>query len=515
MAAHIFGVKQKKQASQKDLFQEQIWSLYTAQVREQSQEHDRLTSHVEVPIIDDTKIMSEILPEVHEPPVYMLPEVPVAPESGAHHERAGVVQKEHERVAQVLEHKLERFGIQGKVVSITHGPSITLFEYQPAVDTKISTIIAREDDLALALQALSLRIIAPIPGKSVVGFEVARAQRTKIVWSDVMRSSSAQNFVGELPLILGVDTVGNELICDLAAAPHILVAGSTGSGKSVCLHTMIMSLLCRKTPDELKIILIDPKRLEFSWYADVAHLLFPVITTTDKAILALRWAVKTMEERYELLAQKGVRTVKELGLPTIVVVIDELADLMMTAGKEVEYLIARLAQMARAAGIHMITATQRPSVDVITGLIKVNFPCRIAFRVMSKIDSRTIIDSAGAEKLLGKGDMLILDAKGSLTRAQGAFVSDSMVKEVVHAIKKQRIPEYEQLNVVDAVQTAEEDALFEAIVSFVLQKDEVSISLLQRAFRIGYNRAARLIDSLEAQGHIMPAQGAKMRKVVK
>ena len=434
-------------------------------------------------------------------------------------------QAESEQQARALEHKLERFGIEGKVVAITHGPVVTLFEYQPSIDTKISTICAREDDLALALQALSLRIIAPIPGRSVIGFEVAHSKRRAELFSELIRSDHFVHFKGSLPLILGKDTLGANVVIDLATMPHLLVAGSTGSGKSVGLHAMFMSLLCSKTPQEMRCILIDPKRLEFSSYTDCAHLLFPIITDPARALTALRWAVKAMEDRYTLMATKGVRNIIEYNasveekneelLPFIVIIIDELADLMMTAGKDIEHLIARLAQMARAAGIHMITATQRPSVDVITGLIKVNFPSRVAFKVTSKVDSRTIIDMTGAEKLLGKGDMLFLDTKGSLSRVHGAYVTEEEIMAVVKHIKAQQTVEYIPLTTTTVQEEECDDDLYEEVLSFISQKNEVSISLLQRAFRIGYNRSARLIDQLESQGYIMPHDGSKMRKVVK
>ena len=428
--------------------------------------------------------------------------------------------------AQALEQKLERFGIKGKIVSITQGPVVTLFEYQPDIDTKISTIIAREDDLALALQALSLRIIAPIPGRSVVGFEVAHSKRKTVLFSHLVKSKAYTGFKGALPLILGKDTLGANVVIDLASMPHLLVAGSTGSGKSVGLHAMITSLLCSRTPDEVKFILIDPKRLEFSAYTDIAHLVFPVVTDPKRAITVLKWAVEKMEDRYVMLSEAGVRNAADYNktrsskdedyMPYIVIIIDELADLMMTAGKEVEYLIARLAQMARAAGIHLITATQRPSVDVITGLIKVNFPSRVAYKVTSKVDSRTILDMTGAEKLLGKGDMLFLDTKGTVQRVHGAYVTDGEINAVIKHIKAERQVEYQELTSIKKIENAADtDELFQDVIDYIKNKDEISISLLQRVFRVGYNRSARIIDQLENTGHILPADGGKMRKVAK
>lgn len=428
--------------------------------------------------------------------------------------------------AATLEHKLERFGIKGKVVSITQGPVVTLFEYQPSIDTKISTIVAREDDLALALQALSLRIIAPIPGRSVIGFEVAHAKRRAVLFCHLLKSNAFTAFSGYLPLILGKDTLGNDVVIDLSSMPHLLVAGSTGSGKSVGLHTMIMSLLCSKSPDEIKFILIDPKRLEFAAYADIPHLLFPIVTDPARASAVLKWAVATMEDRYAIMAEAGVRNAAEYNsritssdeayLPAIIIIIDELADLMMTAGKDVETLIARLAQMARAASIHLIVATQRPSVDVITGLIKVNFPSRIAYKVTSKVDSRTILDGVGAEKLLGKGDMLFLDTRGMINRVHGAFVTDTEISLAVKYIKAQRPAAYKELiSLKNDAPDEDSDELFQDVLEYLKSKDEISISLIQRMFRIGYNRSARIMDQLESSGYILPSDGSKMRKVNK
>jgi S-DNA-T family DNA segregation ATPase FtsK/SpoIIIE len=430
--------------------------------------------------------------------------------------------------AQLLEQKLERFGVSGKVVSIKRGPVVTLFEYQPDIDSKISKITALEDDLALALQALSIRIIAPIPGKPFVGFEVSNRKRKDVLLADVLRSDVLERFEGYLPLALGQDTIGNNVIVDLARMPHLLIAGSTGSGKSVALNTMLVSLLCRLTPDELRLVLIDPKRLEFASYADIAHLLFPIVTHPKKAAPVLKWVVQQMEERYELMAQYGARNVqdfnvvmKKIGketLPFIVVIIDELADLMMTAGREVEDLIARITQMARAAGIHLVVATQRPSVDVITGLIKVNFPSRISFRVTSKIDSRTILDCSGADKLLGRGDMLFLDSQdASLKRLHGAYVSDNEIDQLVLHIKNQREVQYLdfQAEVEQLEGDEDRDDIYEDVLEYLEEIDEISISLLQRKFRIGYNRSARIIDMLEAEGLIGSSGNGKTRSVIR
>jgi len=440
--------------------------------------------------------------------------------------------KELEARAKILEEKLERFGVSGSVTSIKRGPVVTLFEYQPDIDTKVSKIIALADDLTLALQAMSIRIIAPIPGRSVVGFEVANTLRKDVLFASIVKSLEYDDFKGVLPLVLGVDIIGNNIIVDLARMPHLLIAGSTGSGKSVALNAMLISLLCKCKPEELKLILIDPKRLEFASYADIPHLIFPIITESKRATLALRWVVKQMEDRYTMMAACGARNIFDYNalvgshekvvksMPYIVVIIDELADLMMTASRDIEDLIARVAQMARAAGIHMLVATQRPSVDVITGLIKVNFPSRISFRVTSKIDSRTILDTGGADKLLGRGDMLFLDAGGSmLRRVHGAYVSDKEIADVVTHIRAQQAPNY--LDLTTEVMQAkigddqEDDQIYNDVLSFLKEIDEVSISLLQRKFRIGFNRSARIIEQLESQGLIMSVDGGKTRKVLR
>lgn len=464
------------------------------------------------------------VPEIHAKP-YILPSAQSL--SQPTHESYEDDYQISNRQAKVLEQKLERFGIFGTVTTIKHGPVITLFEYQPHIDTKLSKIVALEDDLALALEALSIRIIAPIPGRSVVGFEIANKHRKSVFFSSIIKSKEWKKSSALIPLVIGNDTVGNSVIVDLASMPHILIAGSTGSGKSVALNAMVMSLLCRFNPDELKIILIDPKKLEFIQFRDIAHLLLPIITEPKNVVPALRWLVQTMQERYEYMALHNVRNVADYhqlyatnkslqAMPYIVVIIDELADLMMCAGKDVEDLIARISQMARAAGIHLIVATQRPSVDVITGVIKVNFPCRISFKVISKIDSRTILDCIGADKLLGKGDMLWLDATGQLHRAHGAYVSDHDINTVV-GVCKQQAPTYITLEHIDQQNDEmgqEDQQLLVQVIDFIRTIDEVSISLLQRKFRIGYNRSARIIELLEAQGLIMPNTGGKTRKVI-
>lgn len=464
------------------------------------------------------------------PSSYKLPSVEVlgVHEKNSYDEKQ--LRTEQEQFATILQEKLIRFGIQGTVSSIKSGPVITLIEYEPHIDSKISKIIALEDDLALALEAMSIRIIAPIPGRSVVGFEIANKKRQSVVLSEIIHSSMFKQFSGYIPLVLGKDTIGNVVVVDLVAMPHLLIAGSTGSGKSVALNTMLISMLYRCKPEDLKLLLIDPKRLEFASYADIPHLLFPIITDPQRAVLSLKWVVKTMEKRYEHMAGCGVRNIFEYQqmssqqsdlekMPLIVVMIDELSDLMMTAGKEVEGYIARIAQMARAAGIYLIVATQRPSVDVITGLIKVNFPSRISFRVTSKADSRTILDASGAEKLLGRGDMLFMDSGSGLKRIHGGYVSHKEVEQLVRYVRSQQEPDYldlyEEVPEGGATLSDTDDTLYQEIIAYIKTIDEVSISLLQRRFRIGYNRSARIIEQLEMQGLIMPAEGGKVRKVIR
>ena len=399
---------------------------------------------------------------------------------------------DNKQLATTLEEKLERFGVYGKVVAIKPGPVITLFEYQPDIDAKVSKILALEHDLAMALEAMSVRIVAPIPGTNKVGFEVANKERRTVRMGDIIRSLAFQKSKAVLPLVLGQDTSGENVVVDLLDMPHLLVAGSTGSGKSVALNAMLASLLCKLQPDELKLIIIDPKRLEFAAMHDIAHLLFPVVTEARRAAPVVRWLVRVMEERYEMMATQGVRSIfdykkmcKQTGqkdeLPFIVMIIDELADLMMVAGKEIEDSIARLAQMARAAGIHLIIATQRPSVDVLTGVIKVNFPSRISFRVTSKVDSRTILDAGGAENLLGKVDMLFMNAQSSrMRRVHGAYVSDAEINAMANHIRAQQKVEYTDLQeAISAYKTETEVAdepLLSEVLEFLKTIDDISIS---------------------------------------
>jgi S-DNA-T family DNA segregation ATPase FtsK/SpoIIIE len=429
--------------------------------------------------------------------------------------------------AKKLEKKLEDFSIKGEVKEIAPGPVITTFEYKPAPGIKISKIVNLENDIALALSALSVRIVAPIPGKNVIGIEVPNKKREIVRIREIIESEIFENFKYGLPLCLGKDIDGNAFVSDLSKMPHLLIAGATGTGKSVCLNSMITSLLYKCSPEDVKLLMIDPKRIELSLYNDIPHLITPVVTDMKKATNALNWAVKEMEQRYDLLAMEKVRNidqynaVSEEKLPYIVIIIDELADLMMVSSRDVETALARLAQMARASGIHLILATQRPSVDVLTGVIKANFPTRISFQVSSKTDSRTILDTNGAEALLGNGDMIFLPPGTSkIKRLHGAYISEKEVTDVIDFLKSQMEPEYID-DVTEAFETENEsysdedyDPLYDKAVQFVTSTRQASISAVQRHLRIGFNRAARIIEYMEKDNIVGPAQGSKPREVI-
>ncbi len=498
------------------------------------------------------------------PPLSLLDDPPVAEKK---------VDKEGLTVnARLLEKKLKDFGVDGEVVEICPGPVVTMYEYAPGPGIKVSRIAGLSDDLSMALQALSIRIVAPIPGKGVVGIELPNRVREMVALKEIFTCEDFHRGKLRLPLALGKDIAGLPLVTDMARMPHLLVAGATGAGKSVSINTMILSLLYTATPNDVRLIMVDPKMLELSIYEGIPHLLLPVVTNPKKAALALKWAVEEMGRRYRLMADKGVRNIdsynkalekeeKEAAelhakgtvivdeveepsaddeaaiqlllqkdeelehghLPYIVVIVDELADLMMVAGREIEESIARLAQMARAAGIHLILATQRPSVDVITGLIKANFPARISFQVSSKTDSRTILDCNGAEALLGAGDMLFLPpGTAKLQRAHGAFVSDAEVQRVVEFLKKQGKPVYDKsiLEMKDDGGKGEDgddelvDERYDDAVALVADTRQASISMIQRRLRIGYNRAARIIEKMEQEGIVGPSDGtSKPREV--
>jgi len=439
---------------------------------------------------------------------------------------------EAEDQAQLLEETLASFGIQAKVVSISRGPVVTRYEVQPPPGIKVSRIVGLADDISLNLAAAGVRVEAPVPGKSVVGIEVPNRETSPVLLREILESEEFQQSPSRLTIGLGKDIAGKPLVADLTKLLHLLIAGATGSGKSVCLNSIIASLLFKAHPDEVKMMMIDPKRVELSVYDGIPHLIAPVVTDPRQAAGALRWAVKEMERRYQLLSETGARNVDaynrssrkpegaEPFLPYLVVIIDELADLMLVAAADVEDSICRLAQMARAAGIYLIIATQRPSVDVITGLIKANVPSRIAFAVSSQVDSRTILDMAGAERLLGKGDMLFYPIGAPKPiRAQGAWISDQEVEALADAWRSQGQPEYIEEVLTTPAQGADpdedaEDELFEDAVRLVREAGQASVSMLQRRFRIGYSRAARLIDMMEMRGIVGPYQGSKPREVI-
>ncbi|MGB0749110.1 MAG: DNA translocase FtsK 4TM domain-containing protein [Magnetospiraceae bacterium] len=495
----------------------------------------------------------------HLPPLDLLTAAPV----GAVKK---VSEKSLEQNARLLESVLADFGVKGEIVKVRPGPVVTLYELEPAPGTKTSRVIGLSDDIARSMSAISVRS-AVIPGRNVIGIELPNARREMVYLRELLESQTYEKSSAGLPLVLGKDIGGGPIITDLARMPHLLIAGTTGSGKSVAINTMILSLLYRLPPERCRMIMVDPKMLELSVYDDIPHLLAPVVTDPSKAVVALKWTVREMENRYKAMAQMGVRNItgynkrleearrkgeeltrrvqtgfddmgqpvfedQPLGtdpLPYIVVIVDEMADLMLVAGKDIEAAIQRLAQMARAAGIHLIMATQRPSVDVITGTIKANFPTRISFQVTSKIDSRTILGEQGAEQLLGQGDMLYMAGGGRISRVHGPFVSDEEVEEVVSHLKEQAVPDYVE-SVTDEEENAapiigmgdgpaagggsSEDALYDQAVAIVAREGKASTSFVQRHLQIGYNRAARIIERMEAEGVVTKANRVGKREVL-
>ncbi len=439
--------------------------------------------------------------------------------------------------AGVLKETLAEFGIEAEVTGIRKGPVITMFEILPAHGVKISKITNLSDNIALRLAASSVRIVAPIPGKHAVGIEVPNERRSIVSLRELIESELFRQTKMEIPVALGKDITGEVQLVDLTQMPHLLIAGATGSGKSVCVNSIILSILYKRTPEEVKLLLIDPKIVELKLYNDIPHLMTPVVTEAKKAFQALQYCICEMERRYSMLDSLGVRDIRSYNrrvrernlaqekLPYIVVIIDEFADLMQTTGKELESTLARLAAMARAVGIHLVLATQRPSIDVITGLIKANIPSRIAFMVASKFDSRTIIDMVGAEKLLGRGDMLFSGAQDPFpVRMQGAFVSEEEVERVVAHVKTLGEPEYIDEEIfIDEEETDEpslfdedgSDPLFQKALEIVLQQGKASVSYIQRRLKIGFNRAARLVEMMEEKGIVGPAQGSKPRDVLR
>ncbi|HAS54209.1 MAG TPA: cell division protein FtsK [Nitrospiraceae bacterium] len=432
----------------------------------------------------------------------------------------------------LLTRKLLDFDIEGRVTQVYPGPVVTMFEFELAPGVKVSRITALSDDLALAMKAASVRIVAPLPGKGTVGIEVPNNTREIVYLREILETPDFQANKSKLRIPLGKDIFGAPVVASIEKMPHLLVAGATGSGKSVAINAIILSILFNARPNEVKLVLVDPKMLELSIYEGVPHLLSPVVTQPKRAAETLRAVVAEMERRYRTLAEKGTKNIESYNkavpeaerLPFIVVVIDELADLMMTVQREVEDSIMRIAQMARAAGIHLIVATQRPSVDVITGLIKANLPARISFQVSSKTDSRTILDANGAENLLGMGDMLFLPPGTALPiRVHGCYVTEGETKRVVDFVKKQAKPNYEFLAQrvkevaaaeAAAVDDSERDELYSRAVELVMQNGQASTSFLQRRLRVGYNRAARMIEMMEEDGIVAPADGAKPRQVL-
>jgi S-DNA-T family DNA segregation ATPase FtsK/SpoIIIE len=473
--------------------------------------------------------------------------------------------------AKILSNKLEEFGIDGEVTAMRVGPVITLYEFKPGPGIKVSRISGLIEDLSMALSSRSVRILAPLPGKAVVGIEIPSETREQVLLREFLQTGEFQNPKYQIPVVMGKDIAGQSIFADLAKMPHLLVAGQTGSGKSVFMNGLICSMLYRFTPDELRLILVDPKFIEFSFYHDIPHLLLPVVDDPKNASASLKWAVREMERRYRILEAAGVRNlqsynehVDESGaeamakllqeeaqlqeasaqimtggdwieafekddagapiigkLPYVVIIIDELADLMMTVKKDVEGSIARIAQKARASGIHLVIATQRPSTDVITGLIKANMPTRLSFSLSSQIDSRTILDRQGAERLLGQGDMLFIPpGQNEPVRLQGAFIDDNELTKITDFLREQGKPQYRNEILIDPEEQGElleeesQDALFEEALYIVRSSKSASASFLQRRLQIGYNRAARIIEMMEARGIVGPADGARPREIL-
>lgn len=431
--------------------------------------------------------------------------------------------------ARIIEETMKNFGIDATVSHINVGPTITCYELSPAPGIKLSRIVSLSDNISLSLASSDIRIEAPIPGKAAVGIEVPNKSKDTVYFKDLITSREFGDSDSDIPLVLGKDITGKVIVSSIDKMPHLLIAGATGSGKSVCINTIIMSLLYKSSPDDVKLLLIDPKVVELSVYNGIPHLLIPVVTDPKKAAFALNWAVGEMERRYKIFAQNNVRDIKSFNekhfaddekLPKVVIIIDELADLMMVAAQEIEDYIARLAQMARAAGMYLIVATQRPSVDVITGTIKANIPSRISFAVSSQVDSRTILDMAGAEKLLGQGDMLFYPSSYSKpVRLQGAFISNKEVEKVVEFLQDQNVTQYDE-EIIDVVQNAKQadfddsDELLQDAIRIVVNEGVASISLLQRKLKVGYSRAARMIDEMELRGIVGGFEGSKPRKVL-
>ena len=510
--------KPKKEKSAKDLFQESHITASIPSVNEPLRVEEESEEE------EDFQVTPVTSGEYRLPGIGLLDKVESADNE---------VDLEHYyAISKKLEDKLRDFGISGKVEGISPGPVVTTYEFAPAPGIKITRIVSLADDLAMGLKAESVRIVGSIPGKAALGIEIPNPQREIVYIRDIICSETFKNSSSKLTLGLGKDVVGQAVIADLAKMPHLLIAGATGSGKSVGINSIINSILFKSTPDEVRFLMIDPKRIELSGYEDIPHLLHPVVVDPKMANRALQWAVREMERRYMLLDEKRVKSFASFNqvaeddekLPLIVIVVDELADLMMVSSRDVEESIARLAQMARAAGMHLILATQRPSVDVLTGLIKANFPTRISFKVFSKIDSRTILDMSGAEHLLGDGDSLFMPpGKARLQRIHGSYISEKETERVVEFLKEQGTARYDE-SVLEAVEEEngefngidenEYDEKYDAAVALVCESGQASISMVQRRLRVGYNRAARMIETMEKEGIVGPSDGSKPREVL-
>lgn len=482
----------------------------------------------------DSSVIEISTPQNTKPMIYNYPSTDLLDENKDDLSNAKALKNSAMEGAKKLEETLKSFGVEARVINISRGPAVTRYEIQPSPGVKVSKIVNLSDDIALNLAAAGVRIEAPIPGKAAVGIEVPNKEMSAVLLKEMLESREFTGHKSKLAFSVGKDISGETVIADIGKMPHLLVAGATGSGKSVCINSLIMSILFKASPDEVKLLMVDPKVVELGIYNGIPHLLIPVVTDPKKAAGALNWAVQEMVNRYKLFADKGVRDLKgynamlrandETGiLPEIVIIVDELADLMMVAPNDVEDAICRLAQMARAAGMHLVIATQRPSVDVITGVIKANIPSRISFAVSSQVDSRTILDMSGAEKLLGKGDMLFYPVgEPKPLRVKGSFVSDTEVERVVEYIKTQGYSSYDE-NIIEKINDnasgneenpGDNDALLNQAIDMVVEAGQASVSLVQRKFKVGYSRAARIIDQMEARNIVGRFEGSKPRQVL-
>ncbi|MFH1594546.1 MAG: DNA translocase FtsK 4TM domain-containing protein [Candidatus Omnitrophota bacterium] len=504
----------------KEVSNERITKAVVATWPSAEQAGKKETSFVKEPKTEEKRVSDTALP-YELPPLSLLTSPPPVEER--------LIKDNLDESSRILEETLRDFGIETKVVKVSRGPVITRYELEPASGVKIHKITSLSDNIALAMKAMSIRIVAPIPGKGTIGVEVPNSKGALVYLKETLESKEYKEAKSKLKLVLGKDIAGKPMMADLGDMPHLLIAGATGSGKTVCVNGIIATLLFNAKPSELKFLMVDPKRVELAAFNDLPHLLAPVITDSKKVSHALNWAIGEMERRYETFAQLGVRNIEGYNkrsesedladLPFIVIIIDELADLMLISQEEVENMITRLAQLSRAVGIHMVIATQRPSVDVITGVIKANFPSRISFKVASKVDSRTVIDMNGAEKLLGRGDMLFMEpGNPKPIRGQASLVGDDEIARITAFIKAQRSADYEEgiVKVEDKpkYKNFERDDIYGEAVKMVMQTRQASVSMLQRRLGVGYTRAARLIDMMEDEGVVGPYQGSKPREIL-